>query len=81
MNRCRFLLLNGDQTQGKASREASANVIRGVVQIAQESKLDLTSIAMRGHGHELPAPYMKLAGNWIRGEKLPEVEPKPVVAR
>lgn len=80
MKRCRFLLLNGDQVKDKSRDEPSRQFASGVVLVAQKHNLDLTSIAMRGYGHELPAPYMKLVGNWIRGEKLPEVEPKPVSA-
>ena len=41
---------------------------------ASAAKLDFTRIVMRGHGHEMPPEYTKLLGNWIRGERLPEVK-------
>lgn len=74
MKRCRFLLLRGDQPQGEPEREHNSHLARALEYEAEEHHLDFTSVVMRGHGHELPPEYVALLGQWVRGEKLPEIE-------
>ena len=72
MKQCRFLLLRGDRPD--AQPEPKFHLARALEYIAQEHHVDFTSIVMHGHGHELPAEYLVILGQWVRGEKLSEVE-------
>jgi len=51
-------------------------IARSLSYLAQERQLDFTSIMMRGAGHEMPTKYALQLGQWMRGEKLPELETK-----
>jgi hypothetical protein len=75
MKRCRFLMLCGEKPAADPDREFCILATRGLAWAAQDCKLDLTTVMMRGHGHEFPARYRELAGRWVRGEKLAEAEP------
>lgn len=75
----RFLLLRGDQAdddqpRSKSQREHNTLLARAVELEAAEHSLDFTSIVMHGYRHEFPPKYMAVAGQWIRGEKLPSTE-------
>ncbi|MGB7769870.1 MAG: hypothetical protein WBN22_13585 [Verrucomicrobiia bacterium] len=77
----RFLVLRGDQPdddqpQSKSMREHWTVLARAVEREAAEHSLDFTSIVMHGYGHEFQPKYMAIAGQWIRGEKLPVTETK-----
>ena len=74
MKRNRFLVLFGDQLKGDPVHEALILVGRSLEYSAQERQLDFTSIVMRGAGHEMPPQYATQIGQWVRGEKLPELE-------
>jgi hypothetical protein len=74
MKRCRFLMLCGEKPAGDPDREFCIATTRGLGWAAQDCHLDLTTVMMRGHGHEFPDSYRKLVGQWVRGEKLPESE-------
>ncbi len=68
LKRCRFLLMQGDQTNHYLSRALELG--------AKEHGLDFTFITMPDTGHEFPPKYQRLLGQWIRGETLPETEQK-----
>lgn len=74
MKRNRFLVLFGDQSKGEPVREALILVNRSLEYSAQERQLHFTSIVMRGAGHEMPPKYAAQIGQWVRGEKFPELE-------
>jgi hypothetical protein len=74
MKRNRFLVLTGDQLKGVATHEALILVARSLEYSAQERQLDLTSIVMRGAGHEVPPKYAARIGQWVRGEKITEAD-------
>lgn len=69
---CRFLLLRGDRADAKP--ESKMHLARALEYLAEEHHVDFTYVVMRGYGHELPSEYLALLGQWIRGEKLSEVE-------
>jgi len=72
MKRNRFLVLVGDQLKGVPTHEALILVARSLEYSARERQLDLTSILMRGAGHEMPPKYAAQIGQWVRGEKITE---------
>jgi hypothetical protein len=72
MKRCRLLMLCGEKPVGDPDREFCILTTRGLAWAAQDCHVDLTTVMMRGHGHEFPDSYRKLVGQWVRGEKLPE---------
>lgn len=74
MKRNRFLVLYGDQLPGVATHEALVLVCRSLGFAAQERQLDLTTVVMRGAGHEMPPNYAAMIGQWVRGERLLEAE-------
>jgi predicted esterase len=75
----RFLVLRGDQLdddqpRSKVAREDITLLARALELQAAQHSLDFTSIVMHGYAHEFPPKYMAIAGQWIRGEKLPSTE-------
>jgi len=76
MKRNRFLVLIGDQLKGVPTHEALILVVRSSEYSAQERQLDLTSVAMRGAGHEMPPKYAAQIGQWVRGEKIIDSDTK-----
>ena len=74
VRRCRFLLMRGDRPDAKP--EPKMHLARALESLAQEHQVDLTSIVMKGHGHELPSEYLRQLGQWIRGEQLSGTETK-----
>ncbi len=73
MKQCRLLLLCGEKPTGDPDREFCMATTRGLAWAAQDCKVDLTTVIMLGHGHEFPAPYRNLVGQWLRRETLSEV--------
>lgn len=74
VQRCRFLLMRGDRADAKP--EPKMHLMRALESLARERQVDLTSIVMKNHGHELPSEYLRQLGQWIRGEHLSGVETK-----
>ena len=68
----RILLLFGDQTD-IPNRKKTKQSIETAVQQCKARGMDCTFIVMTGYGHETPPEYLKLIGNWIRGEALPQI--------
>jgi len=71
----RFILLLGD-TQKDPLQQGLRTMFLGpkiqeLEKQAKEAQIDLTSVIMRGYGHEQPPEYLKQIGIWTRGEKLP----------
>ena len=76
MKRNRFLVLYGDQAKDEPLHEGFVLIARSLSYLAKERQLDLTTIVMRGAGHELPTKYALEIGQWVRGEKLSQTEEK-----
>ncbi len=78
LKKSRFLALRGDPLKDEAAKRIAAEPFYLAIERrgASESKLDFTSLIMHGYGHTQPPEYLKLVGNWVRGEKLPEMEKK-----
>jgi predicted esterase len=74
VRRCRFLLMHGDQPDAKP--EPKMYLARALESLAREHQVDLTSIVMKGTGHELPSEYLRQLGQWIRGAQLSGMETK-----
>jgi predicted esterase len=74
MSHCRFLLLHGDRPE--AEPEPKMHLARALEYVAHEQHVDLTSVVMRGYGHELPSEYLNLLGEWVRGESLSAIHRK-----
>jgi predicted esterase len=74
MKHCRFLLLRGDRPE--AEPEPKTHLASALEYVAHEQHVDLTSVVMRGYGHELPSEYLNLLGQWVRGEHLSDIERK-----
>jgi len=72
---CRFLSLSGDQPD-EPGRKIVQPLVDAMVQQLKAQKIDATSVIMAGYGHAAPPEYLKLIGNWIRGEPLPTIAPK-----
>jgi hypothetical protein len=74
----RILLLYGDQPlpEDDATRIVNDHLCRAIALRARQDNVDLTAIAMRGYGHELPPQYDSLLGQWVRGEKVTQSENK-----
>jgi len=74
----RFILLLGDTQKDPLQQGLRTLFLEPKIQMleqqAKDAQIDLTSVVMRGHGHEQPAEYLKVIGAWARGEKLPEVQ-------
>jgi hypothetical protein len=77
LQKARFLVLRGDPLKDEpAGRALAEPLFLAIERRAGELTLDFTSLVMRGYGHAEPPEYRKLVGNWVRGVKLPEIEPK-----
>jgi predicted esterase len=76
LRQSRILLMYGDQPlpDDDPTRIVHDHLARACALRAKQDHFDLTSIVMRGYGHELPPKYDDLLGVWVRGEKLPESE-------
>lgn len=74
MKHCRFLLLRGDRSEAEPERQAFLHVTRTLEFLAKEHALDFTFVVMRDTGHALPPKYQTLLGQWVRGEKLADIE-------
>jgi dienelactone hydrolase len=77
----RFITLRGDRGRPADGKSPFADRLAKQEDVARREKLDFTPVVMRGYGHEQPGPYLKLIGEWARGEKLTEVPPKPEVLK
>ena len=55
------------------THEALVLVSRSLGFAAQERQLDLTTVVMRGAGHEMPPRYAAMIGLWALGEPLPTI--------
>jgi len=79
MKRCRFIMLFGDHDDDPKLQMGRAMIgeplIRQLQEKASALNLDFTRIVMHGYGHKMPPEYRNLLGNWVRGEKLPEIQP------
>lgn len=73
MKRYRFLLMRGDQSEPQTEGKAFTHVTQALEYLAKEHELDFTFITMRHTGHDLPLKYQLLLGQWVRGEKIPEI--------
>jgi predicted esterase len=78
LRHCRFLFLHGDYAGGSPDAEAQGFLLlgRAIEYYAKKQNLDFTSVVMRNTGHDFPPKYMALAGEWIRGGKLPSTNQK-----
>ncbi len=78
MKHFRFLFLHGDYSGSEHSTEAESFLIvsRAIEHEAKTRKLDFTTVVMRNTGHDFPPKYIVIVGQWIRGEKLPNIEKK-----
>jgi predicted esterase len=74
MQRLRFLFLHGDYAGSVPDTEGWGFINRAIEHFAKAQKLDFTAAVMHNTGHEFPPKYMAIAGQWIRGEKLPNTE-------
>lgn len=82
----RFLILHGDQPgddqpRSKLAREDITRHAGALEVQAAEHSLDFTSVVMHGYAHAFPPEYMAIAGQWIRGEKLPSTEKESLARR
>ena len=73
LKQSRFILLFGDADDG-AGRKSAEPFLAALTREATAAKLDFTRVVMHGYGHKLPPEYMKLLGQWVRGEKIAEVK-------
>jgi predicted esterase len=74
VKQCRFLFLRGDYLDSAPGAEGYRLRNQAIEQIAKAENLDFTTVVMRNTGHEFPPKYRAIAGQWIRGEKLPDIE-------
>jgi predicted esterase len=72
----RFLFLHGDYTDSTPGIEGWGFINHAIEHFAEAEKLDFSTVVMRKTGHDFPPKYMAIAGQWIRGEKLPSTEQK-----
>ena len=72
----RFLFLHGDYASSVPGTEPQGFLLlgRAIQYFAKKQNLDFTTVIMRNTEHALPPKYMAIAGQWIRGEKLPNTE-------
>ncbi len=70
----RLLMLYGDQPANEFGRMFFLTLEGCIDKEAKAQKIDLTSIVMKGHGHEMPDKYAELLGKWTRGEKIQQPE-------
>jgi len=70
----RFLFLHGDYTDNTPGIEGWGFINHAIERFADAEKLNFTTILMPKTGHAFPPKYMAVAGQWIRGEKLPNTE-------
>lgn len=76
MKHSRFLFLHGDYSGGVQGSEGHGFINRAIEHYAKAENLDFTTVVMRNTGHDFPPKYMAIAGQWIRGEKLPDLGKK-----
>lgn len=75
---CRFLLMVGDRARPDTKPPSTWELMFAIADAGLKGrKIDSTLLAMRGYGHEEPAPFLAVIGQWARGEALSEVPPKP----
>jgi hypothetical protein len=75
LKRSRFLLMYGDTFLSADDADGAKmhdHLARACVLSAKLNHIDLTSIVMKGFGHELPPEYNAWLGRWVRGEEVPE---------
>jgi predicted esterase len=70
----RFLFLHGDYPGSVPDSEEYGFRNLAIERFAKEQNLDFTTVVMLKTGHDFPPKYMAIAGQWIRGEKLPNAE-------
>lgn len=66
----RFLIMMG----GKGPFIKLTNTLQ---EMTSNGGRDFTYVTMEGYGHEQPPGYLKVIGQWVRGETLDTVPPKP----
>jgi predicted esterase len=71
LKQSRFLFLHGDYPDSTPGIEGWGFINHAIEYFAKAEKLDFTTIPMLKTGHDFPPKYMAIAGQWIRGEKLP----------
>jgi hypothetical protein len=80
LKRCRFIMLFGDHDDDPKLQMGRTLIAGPLISKLQDQasarKLDFTYIVMHGYGHQMPPEYRQLLGNWVRGEKLPEIQLK-----
>jgi predicted esterase len=74
MKQIRFLFLHSDLYDSTPGFEGWGFINHAIESFATAEKLNFTTILMRKTGHEFPPQYMAIAGQWVRGEKLPGTE-------
>jgi predicted esterase len=74
MKRLRFLFLHADYAGSVPGTEGWGFINRAIESFAKAQKLDFAAVVMHNTGHEFPPKYMAIAGQWIRGENLPNTE-------
>lgn len=85
LNRCRFLMLRGDQElQGTSANKPAWGSIRDRLNLisdavdgtARSRGLDWTQVVMRGRGHSFEPEFQIVVGQWVRGAKMDDVPAK-----
>jgi hypothetical protein len=74
----RFLVMMGSRSfSGKPAREVPAMALPQALEgMTRRTGLDFTFVTMRGYGHEQPPEYLRVIGQWARGEPLDDVQAK-----
>ena len=71
----RFLVMTGGKGFGPdpKSQPPFASLVQNLRATAARGKLDFTFVTMDGYGHEQPPEYLRVVGQWARGEPLDDV--------
>lgn len=71
MAKPRFLVMMGDKTPWSGEKAPSPTAV--LEWMTGRLKQKFTFVTMKGYGHEQPAEYLRVIGQWARGEKLREI--------
>lgn len=66
----RFLVMTGGGSERTPAPVSAVALLKLQV---ERSKLDFTFVTMEGYGHDQPPEYLRVVGNWARGEELDDV--------